>query len=54
MKIYSSRSDGFLGDLPFITANFANLKLEEIVITTEDFNTKEWKALSVTGKTPLL
>jgi elongation factor 1-gamma len=54
MKIYNWRVGNLWVDLSFITANFAKVKLEEVFITPEDLKSKEWKAKSLTGKTPML
>jgi elongation factor 1-gamma len=54
MKIYNWRVGNLWVDLSFITANFAKVKLEEVFVTAEDLKTKEWKAKSLTGKTPML
>ena len=54
MKIYNWRVGNVWVDLAFITANFARVKVEEVFVTQEDMKTKEWKARSATGKTPML
>jgi len=54
MKIYNWRVGNLWVDLSFITANFAKVKLEEVFVTPEDLKSKEWKAKSLTGKTPML
>lgn len=54
MKIYNWRVGNLWVDLSFITANFAKVQLEEVFITPEDLKSKEWKAKSLTGKTPML
>ena len=54
MKIYNWRVGNLWVDLSFITANFAKVKLEEVFVTPEDLKSKEWKAKSITGKTPML
>jgi elongation factor 1-gamma len=52
MKIYNNRLGNLWTDLPFITSNFANIKLEEVMV--EDTKSKEYKAISFTGKCPAL
>ncbi len=54
MKIYNWRVGNLWVDLSFITGNFAKVKLEEVFVTPEDLKSKEWKAKSLTGKTPML
>lgn len=54
MKIYNWRVGNLWVDLAFITANFAKVKVEEVFVTQEDLKSKEWKAKSLTGKTPML
>jgi glutathione S-transferase len=52
MKIYNNRLGNFWTDLPFITSNFAKVKLNEVMV--EDTKSKEYKAKSFTGKCPAL
>jgi elongation factor 1-gamma len=54
MKIFNWRVGNLWVDLSVITANLAGVKLEEVFVTAEDLKTKEWKARSITGKTPML
>ena len=42
MKIYNNRLGNFWTDLPFITSNFAKVKLDEVMV--EDTKSKEYKA----------
>lgn len=52
MKIYNNRLGNIWTDLPFITSNFAKIKLDEVMV--EDTKSKEYKAKSFTGKCPAL
>jgi elongation factor 1-gamma len=52
MKIYNNRLGNLWTDLPFITSNFAKVKLDEVMV--EDTKSKEYKAKSFTGKCPAL
>lgn len=52
MKIYNNRLGNIWTDLPFITSNFAKVKLDEVMV--EDTKSKEYKAKSFTGKCPAL
>lgn len=52
MKIYNNRLGNLWTDLPFVTANFAKVKLDEVMV--EDTKSKEYKAKSFTGKCPAL
>ena len=52
MKIYNNRLGNIWTDLPFITSNFAHIKLDEVMV--EDTKSKEYKAKSFTGKCPAL
>jgi glutathione S-transferase len=52
MKIYNNRPGNIWTDTPFITAAFAKVKLEEVMV--EDTKSKEYKAISLTGKCPAL
>ena len=52
MKIYNNRVGNLFCDLPVITANFAKVKLDEIMV--EDVNSKEYKAKVFSGKCPAL
>jgi len=54
MKIYNWRVGNLWVDLAVITANFAGVKVEEVFVTQDDLKSKEWKAKSITSKTPLL
>lgn len=54
MKIYNWRVGNLWVDLAYITANLAKVDLEEVFVSPEDLKTKEWKAKSPTGKTPML
>jgi elongation factor 1-gamma len=54
MKIYNWRVGNLWVDVAFITANLAKVPLEEVFVTPEDLKSKEWKARSLTGKTPML
>jgi glutathione S-transferase len=54
MKIYNWRVGNLWVDISVITANFAGVKVEEVFVTQEDLKSKEWKAKSLTGKTPML
>ena len=54
MKIYNWRVGNLWVDLAVITANLAKVPIEEVFVTPEDLKSKEWKARSLTGKTPML
>lgn len=54
MKIYNWRQGNIWVDLAMITANLAKVQVEEIYITAEELKTKEWRAHSIAGKTPML
>ena len=52
MKIYNNRPGNVWTDAPVITAAFAKVNLEEVMV--EDTKSKEYKAISFTGKCPAL
>ena len=52
MKIYNNRPGNIWTDTPQITATLAKVKLEEVMV--EDTKSKEYKAISFTGKCPSL
>lgn len=54
MKIFNWRVGNLWVDLAVITANLAKVPVEEVFVTAEDLKTKEWKARSLSGKTPML
>jgi elongation factor 1-gamma len=54
MKIYNWRVGNVWVDLAVLTANFAKVQVEEVFVSAEDLKTKEWKAKSLSGKTPML
>ena len=54
MKIYNWRTGNVWVDLAFLTARFAKVEVQEVFVTKEDMATKEWKARSLTAKTPML
>jgi glutathione S-transferase len=41
-------------DLAVITAALAKVQLEEVILSEEDLKSKDWKAKSLTGNTPVL
>jgi elongation factor 1-gamma len=55
MKLYNNHKIGNLyTDIAFVTAQLANVQVEEVVVSEEDAKSKDWKAKSLTGKFPLL
>jgi glutathione S-transferase len=55
MKIYNNHLNGnFFVDVAVITANLADLPLEEVFVSEEDLKAKEWRLKSITGKCPTL
>ena len=54
LKIYNWRVGNAWVDIACITANFAKVGYQEVFNTPEEQKSKEWRAKSLTGKTPTL
>jgi glutathione S-transferase len=54
MKLYHNRVGNIFVQLAQITAKLANVPLEEVQMTAEQANSKEYKLKCLTGKFPCL
>ena len=54
IKIYNWRVGNAWVDIACIAANFAHVEYKEVFNTPEEQKSKEWRAKSLTGKTPTL
>jgi len=53
MKVYNNHVGNTLVDTIMIVADFGGHSVEEVMVSKDELNSKEWKLKSLTGKTPL-